>query len=692
MSYLMGPRITFAGRFQADVSTINNEVRYYSNKDFQPSYQEQRPSGADPEGGWWNPDGSGAFRLIDCKVKSALWADGTWVTDPSQDPAIGLFVGNALGRSAGKMVDLDPQMQMVSAIWGMGVRLTDGIRPGYVAGDFWPASFRDLMYRQPKNASNGQPLGAAYTSVLQNLVWEPSPSIASKVLEQLRSLVEKYGPEAALSIRFSLYKYGRNYVDAAAAQGYTFGNVVGAIGIALPDEPKSFVLGRRFAPTKAPPPGPPPPAMSYFDAVVDLESNAVSLDLGNAIPLDADGNVQTNLGALSLAVLTVADTIWNGQPAFLPTGAVLSPAQFAKIGDIPYTQPGWLETTAGIVRLPLPPAAQALVKDHPLAIIKTVPDDMKQSQSILARETVMGYLVRADNFVQRLNPQSQYPDPRPTDAVDVAVYASQWGGPFNGAGLVVQQAGATTDAGVGAQENMGIPVPIMGWPLDVLTQATTAFSQGRAVMTVTASDPDGARLVYYTPPAVKNGEQPQKQPPLPSPYMDGQIYSLVYTLQETAGWTSPTGQQHMLDNIFLHVRDGYEVNLNPSWNDVAPIFTQYGNLYPVMSKRLVDLSSEAAVIAHAATIEMAFSLDMNDPNYMPVTRDLSPARQQTLLAYLCKVQGKAPAAAPGIPKVAALAAAVPPKALIPVLGKAAASVFANNLKKSQAVKSGGEES
>lgn len=687
MSYLVGPRITFAGLFQADVSTINNEVRYYSNKDFQPSFQERQPSSAVPEGGWWNPDGSGAFRFIDCTVRGALWADGTWVTDKARDLAIGLSVGNALGRSAGKMVDLDPQMQMVSALWGLGVRLTDGTGPGYVAGDYWPASFRDLMYRQPRKSANGQPLGATYTSVLRNLVWAPSPSVVSRVLEQLRHQVERYGPDAALSIRFSLYKYGRNYVDPAASQGYTFGHVVGAIGVALPDEPRSFVLGRRFAPTEAPPPGPPPPALSYFDAMVDSASAAVSLDLGSAIPLDADANVRTDLGALSLAVLTVADTVSNGQPTFLPTGATLTSSQLVKIGDIPYTEPGWLETTAGIVRLPLPSAALPLLKDHPLAIVRPA-SGAPGSYELVSRETVMGYLVRADDFVHRLNPGSQYPHPQPTDSVNVTVYAARWGAPFDSTGLLVTQSGAQTDTGTGAQEEMDIPVPITGWPLDRITLATTAFSRGRATLTIRGTDPEGARLVYYTPPELADGAQPQKQAPLPGPYMDGQLYGLIYVLQETARWSLPTGQQHMLDNVFVHVRDGYEVKPDPSWEDVAPIFTQYSNLYPVMSKRLVNLSDEASVKAHAAIIELAFSLDMNDPNFMPVTRDLSPAKQQTLLAYLRKVQGKAAVAAPVAVKAAA---PMPAGAPIPMLDRASAAIRGNTLKRTQAIKNGAEE-
>lgn len=689
MSYLIGPRITFAGRFQADVSTINNEVRYYHNEKFDSSFQERMPPGSDPEGGWWNPDGSSAFRLVNCLVRGALWGDGTWVTDPAQDPAIGLFVANALGRSAGKMVDLDPQMQMVSAIWGMGIRLTDGTSSTYAAGDFWPASFRDLMVRQPQDAQNQQQvLGAAYTSIVKNLVWDPTPSISSRVLEEIRKLVEHYGPDAALSIRLSLYNYCRIYDPAyPGSQNYTFGNVVGAIGVALPGEPKSFVLGRRFAPTTAPSP-PPPPAMSYFDAVVDMASGVVSLDLGNALPLDASGKVRTDQGELSLAVLTVADTVPNGEPLFLPVGQVLSHGDYVSIGDIPYTVPDWLTTTAGIVRLSLPDAARALIADHPLAIVKGVAGDLIRPRTIAARETVMGYLVRADEFVHRLNPQSQVPRAQPIDSTDVAVHAAQWGVPFDSAGISVCQAGASVNLGMGKQRDIDkIPTPIAGWPIDVLSQSTSAFSQGRATMTVTATDPAGARLVYYTPPQLIG--DPQEQPALTAPYVDGQIYSLLYSLQETKGWQSPTGQQHFLDSVFIHVRDGYAVNDDPIWNDVAPIFTQYRNLYPVMSKWLVDLGDEQAVTANAALIELAFSLDMNDPNYMPVTRDLSPAKQQTLLAYLCKVQGKQPRPAP-TPRVAS--APRQPGAPIPVLDRQSATIRAADLKKSQAIKSGGGES
>jgi hypothetical protein len=72
--------------------------------------------------------------------------------------------------------------------------------------------------------------------------------------------------------------------------------------------------------------------------------------------------------------------------------------------------------------------------------------------------------------------------------------------------------------------------------------------------------------------------------------------------------------------------------------------TQYGNLYPIMSKRLVNLSDPASVKLHARIIKLAFTRDIADPNHMPVTRDLSEPKRQMILKWLDKVQQQGDAA------------------------------------------------
>jgi hypothetical protein len=51
-------------------------------------------------------------------------------------------------------------------------------------------------------------------------------------------------------------------------------------------------------------------------------------------------------------------------------------------------------------------------------------------------------------------------------------------------------------------------------------------------------------------------------------------------------------------------------------------------------KPIVDLGNYASVVANKAGLEMVFSLPQENPLYMPVTRDLSPAKRQMILNWL----------------------------------------------------------
>jgi len=57
LSYLASPRLYFRGWFQADVSTINNDVTAF----------DTGPSSGSSDPGW-NPEGTGIFRFVGCAV------------------------------------------------------------------------------------------------------------------------------------------------------------------------------------------------------------------------------------------------------------------------------------------------------------------------------------------------------------------------------------------------------------------------------------------------------------------------------------------------------------------------------------------------------------------------------------------------------------------------------------------------
>ena len=82
------------------------------------------------------------------------------------------------------------------------------------------------------------------------------------------------------------------------------------------------------------------------------------------------------------------------------------------------------------------------------------------------------------------------------------------------------------------------------------------------------------------------------------------------------------------------VWSGYEIPDRPTWlRDVQPILAQYANLYPVM-KPIVDLGNYSSVVSRRAILRNVFTSPMTDPNYMPVTRDLSAAKRAMLCRWL----------------------------------------------------------
>jgi hypothetical protein len=98
MSYLTSPRLSFAGRFVADVSTINNVDADTTNNAWDPG---------------WNSVGTGAFDFLGCKVTGAWTPLGPAADDPVSRYAIS---GRPDGASA-KMVARVRHQTAVSGVF-----------------------------------------------------------------------------------------------------------------------------------------------------------------------------------------------------------------------------------------------------------------------------------------------------------------------------------------------------------------------------------------------------------------------------------------------------------------------------------------------------------------------------------------------------------------------------------------------
>ncbi|HEX2164766.1 MAG TPA: Ig-like domain-containing protein, partial [Thermoanaerobaculia bacterium] len=87
-------------------------------------------------------------------------------------------------------------------------------------------------------------------------------------------------------------------------------------------------------------------------------------------------------------------------------------------------------------------------------------------------------------------------------------------------------------------------------------------------------------------------------------------------------------------NLSVLMFQAYTAPANPTWeDDVGPILGAYARLYPGMQDKL-DIADEATVLGFAGAVAGRMALPIEDPAYMPVTRDLSPAKVKMIVDWL----------------------------------------------------------
>lgn len=619
MSYLNALRLHFAGQFQATVSTVNNDVRHFDNAKFEPSFQQRGTSQS--RNGWWNPNGDGVWRLLGCAIKSAFMGDGSAV--PSSDPVLTFSIADSDNSAPAKIVDLDPQQQMVSTIFGLQVRIANATGETLMRGNFAPAAFTELWSKVWSSAGGDMAMGAMWQSVIAVEKW--GDVSGSPFLVALRAAAE--ANSGLLSIKFNVDLYSMAWPDAGQPGNDQFcrGRIVGTIGPASASEPRHFILGRQFTPQlvnngiNA--------VINYCAGVVDTQRNVLRLDLGNALPVRGDGAV-VPLGDLFLQIYVAA------------TGSTVL------VGNLPqgvYTAANWYSTTAGIVEFTLNANVLSYIGSNPLQIVL---HSSGGSVPVMAQEMLDGLYVRADLFVYRLSPG---------ESKSVTFYATCFGQPYGGqvialfdnpAGLQGTPAPANTAPGtldegvpyIDSNNNTTAPGRIAGI---AYPQSVTTGNNGSVVVDITGGDPQNFRS-----------------------YIDGQIYGIGYGLQNQ-GFEPGIGPVQSLGNfdgilanpwnfISVLVFDQFTTAQPPTWyGNIQPIFQQYANLYPVMAN-FIDLGNYAQVKGYARMLRHAFSLPEEDPNAMPVTRDLSPAKRAAILQWLANpIEGTPPQTAPNVKLAAA---------------------------------------
>lgn len=576
MSYLNPLRLHFSGRFQANVSTVNNDPEHFDNAAFEPDYQKLQT--ATSANGWFNPEGDASWRFLGCAI-TAAWMPAGAVG--ALDPVLAASVADSNGRVCAKLADLDSMQQMVSQIWGLQVRIADASGATLMSGAYQPAAFMDIWQRATGRGPGGDnAAGAMYQSVLTGLVW--GDVSASPFLLALQAASADSG---RLSIKFNVDGINLNF----KSPDFMCGRLVGTIGPAAPGEPAHLVLGRQFMTQNANPNGFPVPTngINFFAGKVDAGAGCIFLDLGNALSTVAPGQAMTDLGPLTLKVLDPLATPGNPAGTLVPLGTIAATGVGGYAAD-----PLWYGRTAGVVAIPLDAVQLALIAAQPLFLVGegTVAPP-------LICEAPNGAFVRADAYVFRLSPG---------DVAQVPVYATLWGKPFPE--IDISFASDSSQLQPGADLEVAVPLSALPFNASARTNAN-----GMALLTLTPGDPGTPRWF--------NGGLDYG--------IDGQVYGIRPTFTALAPELLP----NQWNFISVLLWSGFVPARPLTWDAIAPILQQYANLYPVMG-RFLDLGNYAAVVKHADLLKLAFGLDPSNPNAMPVTRDLSTAKRDAILAWL----------------------------------------------------------
>ncbi len=425
MSYLDLPRFHLSGRFFANPSTINNEAVNYGDGQPLNSGPANKPGAVG-----WNPPGQ-ALWTLSTSVQTVVGPTGVPVA--SGDALVGGTLVSVDTPYKAKLVDLDPQQQMLSQVWGLSVSLA--LSNGVVAftGTVAECALTDVWGRVSGGSAGGiEAASGMFQTVIQVSAW--GDLSASPVLQALHGQAGD-----TLSLKWVVDGYNGQFGTA----GFGWGRMVATVGPYHAGEPTRFLGGRRL--------DSPSGTLWLAPFQVDAERSVLALDLGNSVSTTAGHG-----GPFALDTIT---------PVLDPQGQNLALAPLAYSLDT-YT------ATAGIYEVPLTADQLALLASRPLALRGSGPGSATGSIA----EAADGTWAAMDPQFMRLDPGESGP---------VTFYARQWGRPWD-TSLTVQPYAIPNNS-----DNTGIPKIVGGTDPHALkvngqpTPATVTTAGGTAQATLT---------------------------------------------------------------------------------------------------------------------------------------------------------------------------------------------------------------
>nr|AEA09213.1 hypothetical protein Lip018_ORF002 [uncultured Acidobacteriota bacterium] len=606
MSYLDIPHIHFGGLFWAAPSTINNITTNYD-----PSVRLENQSGQYNENVvLWNALGVAQFYLQNCSVLGGVDSSGKFI-DSGSDPLIGAPIitpapltpmsdGASGIYDIPKMVDLDPDQQGRTELYGMRFQIT--LPAGGTFGG--PMSIPQLRELGPRVTLTK--VGGSFSAVGQFMgsIVQPEWPAGDSGSELVRQLKAACTNGVAVSLTVDLHW---NFPQISQnGLMFCYGRVHGTMGPLRPGETGQTLYGRRmFAPSSAAPPpapvlskAPPAPAVAAppwnagYAAMspVNLPS-VISVDLGLAIPLavqkDAmppgvNGTPQFEMG------ITIGSTDSSGEFTPLANGAVAF-GDYVQISAMEKNCYCW--RNSGVFTVLLAAGEAQRLQSQPLAV--------QVNNTMVLQEIPSGVWVQFSQLSTRM--------PLPGASASIPMLVTQYGAPYpNYAPAAfsiqvsewVQQGGQWTNQVVPSTD-----LKIVAYqPAQTDDAGAIAMNLATQVsqMDLSALRADLESRVYFvTPPT--------------DPSIDIADDGLPVSMLVWQPFTAPA---------------------NPSWvDDIQPVMGAYARLYPGMKEK-VDIGDRTAAQSNAGAIAARMSLPVAHPAYMPVTRDMTPAKVQMIADFM----------------------------------------------------------
>ena len=333
---------------------------------------------------------------------------------------------------------------------------------------------------------------------------------------------------------------------------------------------------------------------------VNYETKTLNVDLSNTLPMNTYGTLR-DIGPIQLGIFI----------------ASASESCVSPLSDlIPYLEENWLQSTSGIVSVPL--------RDDQLKDIRSFKLVMYQEMNDVYSDVVpfcgdVFQSTKGSHSAQLLIEEPQY-YVRP---LDLYVGRLEYGESQDMTLLVTERGFPVENVPIVLKRSNPDVVPEDG--LVPEKWSVTTDNRGHTVFTFNAAQPIPYPRVYTEPPCPGTNDFS-----LP---IDGQIYLYKYCIESEC---PPDIQYLFVPELSFLVFSTVKYSEPYTWvNDVQPIFSQYYYLNRAMAV-VLNLSDYHSVTNPGNThlIKLAMSQDFNDPNFMPVTRDLSPTKTRMILHWL----------------------------------------------------------